>query len=40
VPPRVVGAAAAASRYRKLELASLRAHFDQNFKIDPEPRRL
>ena len=40
VRPRMVDVAAAVSRYRKLELASLRAHFDQNFKIDPEPRRL
>jgi len=35
----MVAAAAAVSRYRKLELVSLRTHFDQNFKIDPEPRR-
>ena len=35
----MVDVAAAVSRYRKLELASLRAHFDQNFRIDPEPRR-
>ena len=39
VRPRMVDVAAAVSRYRKLELASLRTHFDQNFKIDPEPRR-
>ena len=39
VRPRMVDVAAAVSRYRKLELASLHTHFDQNFRIDPEPRR-
>ena len=39
VRPRMVDVAAAVSRYRKLELASLHTYFDQNFKIDPEPRR-
>ena len=39
VRPRMVDVAAAVSRYRKLELVSLHTHFDQNFRIDPEPRR-
>ena len=39
VRPRMVDVAAAVSRYRKLELVSLDTHFDQNFRIDPEPRR-
>ena len=39
VRPRMVDVAAAVSRYRKLELASLHTHFDRMFRIDPEPRR-
>ena len=40
VRPRMVDVAAAVSRYRKLELVSPpTTHFDQNFRIDPEPRR-